>query len=734
MRTLYLIIFLCWILIGYSQNSSNLTNNRPLAAAVPIDQAPIIDGSILSEALWINIDPISSLKQTQPQYGENVSEQTDIRIAYTPTTLYISAVCYDNNPTGLVVNDARRDASLSGTDAIIFIFDTYKDGQNGFVFGTNSAGIEYDAQIDNEGVGNFNNNRQQGGTIGGVNLNWDAAWTVATEVGDYGWSAEFAIPLKTIRFSSGAQSWGMNIQRNISKNNEIAYWSLMPLNFDLNRVSMAGTLNGLNLKSQGNLKAIPYILAQTSKDYTSNDDYNNRVDAGLDIKYSVTPALTLDLTYNTDFAQVEVDDQQINLDRFNLFFPEKRPFFLENAGQFSVGSPGEVDLFFSRRIGLSEDGSPVPIIGGARLSGKLNQTNVGVLTMFTEEISESNINANNFTVGRVNHEFQNTRSSLGAAFISRNSMNTSDFSGAADYNHTYTIDGQLGFGKKADISGFAATTQTAGVMDNNHAFQLVGRYNWDGWRLSLGYTEVSETFNPEVGFLGRTAFRKVEGLIFYTERFADDSKWLEWRPHVSYRGYWNFEGFQETGFLHVDNHWVLRNLFEWHTGINFTREGVTESFQIGGTKVDAGTYDHQEAQIVFITNPNKPISLTTRHVIGGFFGGRRSAHSGTIKGRIGDQFNGELGFSYNDINLPNGDFIADIYRMRLSYSFTPRIFIQSLIQYNGAAKLWSTNARLGWLQAANTGLFIVYNETSLDGLRQNRNITLKYSYLFDVLK
>ena len=715
-----------------SQTTNN-ANSRPIADAVPIDHAPIIDGNVLTEQIWQDIRPISGLQQTQPQYSERVSEPTDIRIAYTSTTLYISAICYDTSPAGLVVNDARRDASLAGTDAIVFIFDTYKDGQNGFVFGTNSVGIEYDAQIDNEGVGNFNNNRQQGGTIGGVNLNWDAAWTVVTEVGDYGWSAEFAIPLKTLRFSSGEQSWGMNIQRNISKNNEIAFWSLMPLNFDLNRVSMAGALHGLDLKSQGNLKAIPYILAQSARDFNNSDRADTRLDAGLDIKYSVTPALTLDLTYNTDFAQVEVDDQQINLDRFNLFFPEKRPFFLENAGQFSVGSPGEIDLFFSRRIGLAEDGSPVPITGGARLSGKLNQTNVGLLTMFTEEVSASNINANNFTIGRVNHEFQNTRSSLGAAFISRNSINGTDGIGAAGYNHTYAIDGQLGFGKKADISGFAATTQTQGVSDGNHALQLVGRYNWDGWRLQLGYTEVSETFNPEVGFLGRTAFRKIEGLIFYTERFSDDSKWLEWRPHVSYRGYWNFAGFQETGFLHIDNHWVLRNLFEWHTGINFTREGVSESFEISGTLVDPGTYDHQEAQIVFITNPNKPISIGTRHVIGGFFGGRRSAHSGTINGRIGDKFNGELGFSYNDIDLPNGDFIADVYSLRLSYSFTPRIFIQSLIQHNGAIDLWSANARIGWLQAANTGLFIVYNESSLDGLQQNRSITLKYSYLFDVL-
>ncbi|MBT8220656.1 MAG: carbohydrate binding family 9 domain-containing protein [Bacteroidia bacterium] len=704
------------------------------AKAYAIENAPVIDGNIKDDPAWQNVEAIGLFYQQQPNYGLPASEKTDFMIAYDTRNLYIAAVCYDADPQNLVVADARRDASLSGTDAILFIMDTYQDGQNGFVFGTNPAGIEYDAQIDNEGVGNFNNNRQQGGMIGGVNINWDASWTVKTAVTDEGWVAEFAIPLKTIRFSSGEQVWGFNVQRNIPRSNEVNFWSRMPVNFDLNRVSMAGEISGLNLNRQGNLKLIPYVLGQTSRDYNTQDDFDTKGDAGIDLKYSLTPALTLDLTYNTDFAQVEVDDQQVNLDRFNLFFPEKRPFFLENAGQFAVGSPGEIDLFFSRRIGIGENGRLVPIIGGARLSGKLNQTNVGFLSMFTDEVDDAGILKNSFTVARVNHEFQGTRSALGAAFINRGGVDRPE-NAIDDFNRTYALDGQIGFGKKADLSGFVATTKTAGVDQDNHAFQLIGRYTWNGWRMFAGYSEVSEGFNPEVGFLGRTAFKKFEGLIFYTDRRPENSAWLEWRPHVSYRAYWNFEGFQETGFLHVDNHWVFKSLFEFHTGINFTREGVTQAFEISeGVTVPTGTYDHEEAQIVFITNPNKPLSISTRHVIGGFFGGRRSAHSGSVKGRIGDKFNSELGFSYNDIDLPEGDFIAEIYRLRLSYSFTPRFFVQSLIQYNSSRDLWSTNARLGWIQQANTGLFIVFNDVNENGLVQNRSFTVKYSRLFDVLK
>ena len=354
--------------------------------------------------------------------------------------------------------------------------------------------------------------------------------------------------------------------------------------------------------------------------------------------------------------------------------------------------------------------------------------------MFTDDIDGTTINKNNFTVGRVNHEFKNTRSSLGGIFANRSSLNDLD-GGGNDYNRTFAIDGQFGFGKKADISGFVATTKTAGIDDGNHAFQLNGRYNWSGWRLQAGYMEVTDDFNPEVGFLARKGFKKLEGLIFYTDRKPEQSKWLEWRPHIAYRGYWNFEGFQETGFIHIDNHWVFKSLLEFHTGINFTKEGVTNDFEISNNvTVPMGVYDHAELQFVFMSNPNKPVSIGTRHVIGGFFGGRRSAHSGTIKARIGDKFNSEIGFSYNDISLPNGDFTAEVYRTRLTYSFTPRLFIQTLIQYNSSRDLWSTNARLGWIEQSNTGLFIVFNEANEDGLIQNRSFTVKYSKLLDVLK
>ena len=719
-------LFLFLLLVGHQ----NYSQEFPVATAVALDQPPQLDGDVLNDPVWQQIETIGDLVQTRPNFGAPASEKTEVRIAYTDDVFYVSAVCYDAKPDGLVVSDARRDANLDNTDAFLFIVDTYKDGQNGFIFGTNSLGVQYDAQVDNEGQGNFNPNRQQAGTIGGFNLNWDASWEVYTEVGSYGWSAEFAIPVRTLRFQSG-KDWGINIRRNIRKSNEVVYWAQIPVGFSINRLSLAGTLTGLDLQSPGNLKVIPYVLGRAEKDFTvadSKTDFSG--DAGADLKFSVTPSLTLDLTYNTDFAQVEVDDQQVNLDRFNLFFPEKRPFFLENAGQFTVGSPGEVDLFFSRRIGIGDGGRIVPIIGGARLSGKLNKTNIGLLSMFTEDVPDEGIEKNNFTLARVNHEFGG-RTALGAVIINKEDLQSDN-----SYNRTFAMDGKLGLGNKARFSGFYARTQDPEKFDDAHSYKLQYDYQWNNWVMRGAYTEVGEGFNPEVGFLLRSAYRKPEALVLRHVRPKNpDAKILEYRPHVSYRGYWNFEGFQETGFLHIDNHWEYKSGLEIHTGVNFTREGVVNAFEISdGVTIQPGTYDHAEAQIIFFTNRSNPLSISTRHVLGGSFGGSRYLNSVTLRYRQGDKLNTELGYQYNKFDLPVGNFSANVLRGAVAYSFTPNMYLQSLIQNNTVTDLWALNVRFGWLQRANAGLFFVINANWQDGSPFNNSFIIKYSRMIDLVR
>ncbi|MBT3645726.1 MAG: carbohydrate binding family 9 domain-containing protein, partial [Cryomorphaceae bacterium] len=704
--SLFIIFFFSFQSTIYSQE--DFIKVRPEVKINYIENDPIIDGNVINDKIWNSIFPITSMTQVTPNFGEPSSEKTEIRLAYTDRNLYISVVGFDSDPSKIVVSDSKRDADLNDEDSFLFILDTYNDFQNGFLFGTNSDGMQYDAQIDNEGIGNFNpNSRQKGGTLGGTNVNWDASWEVKTIKGDFGWSAEFSIPLSSLRFLPGEnKTWGLNFQRNISKNSETSFWASLPLGFDIKRVSISGKLKGLDLKSPKNLKIIPYTIGNASYQKLDNQtDVSVDLDAGFDIKYSLTPGLTLDLTYNTDFAQVEVDEQQVNLDRFNLFFPEKRAFFLENAGQFSVGSPGEVDLFFSRRIGIGDEGQVVPIKGGGRISGKIGQTNVGILNMVTDEISDQNIYENNFSVARVNHDFNNSRSSLGVVYVGKNEMGDSN----KHYNNVYAIDGKLGLGKKADITGFFSKSDSPGIDSSDHSFKLIANYNWDGWRINAGYTEVGEGFNPEVGFLMRSAFKKPEFIVFKQIRLKDFGPLLEVRPHIAHRSYFDFQDRLVSSWTHIDNHWVWPSGFEIHTGVNITSEGVFDAFKISDVEIPSGEYYHNELQLYIKSNPNTALSFTSRTVIGGYYGGDRFLFSNNIKYRIGNKFNSTLNLDYTKLNLENGDINALISGLRLSYSFSPKMYLQSLIQYNNVTNVTSVNTRFGMLQTANSGLFIVIN-------------------------
>jgi len=737
MKKLFVIINLFLFPIFLFSQKSDLSI-RPSLIATILESDPIIDGNVLSDKVWVNISPITKMIQTKPLFSVESSEKTEIRIAFSNSILYLGVVCYDSSPNTLVVSDSRRDANLDDDDSFLFIIDTYNDQQNGFLFGTNSAGMEYDAQIDNEGVGNRTAQRQQGGVIGGTNLNWDASWIVKTEVGDYGWSAEFAIPLKSLRFSPGEnKSWGINFQRNISKSNEIAFWAPLPLgfNFGIKRVSLAGKMNGISLKKPGNLKFLPYGLTQFTNNTVDNKISSN-IDFGADIKFSVTPSLTLDLTYNTDFAQAEVDKQQVNLDRFNLFYPEKRAFFLENAGQFSVGSPGEIDIFFSRRIGISDNGSVVPILAGGRLSGKVGSTNIGLLSMVTDDIESLDINKNSFYVARVNHNFTNSRSSIGAALVGKSELNNSESLGKSDYNNVFAVDGVWGIGKKAKISGFMSKSSTPGIESNDHAFKFSANYDWNSWNIYAQYSEVGDGFNPEVGYLERASFKKPSYLIFKTIRVAEDRKLLEYRPHISGRYYFDTKGNIVTTYTHIDTHWVWKSGLEIHTGYNIRKEWVSEGFYISNLLINSGEYNNSEAQLVFMTNKTQKLSLSTRSNFGGYFGGSKISNSANLNYRYGDKFISTLSINSNNIKMENEKLNVLISGLGLTYSFSPRIFIQSLIQYNNVENLLSVNTRFGLLNDANTGLFVVFNilkdNDKIDNLN-SQQVTLKYTHSFDLI-
>ena len=716
----------------------------PLARAARVEGAPEIDGDVLGEAIWDDAVVTTGFRQTRPNEGQPASDRTEVRILYNDDTLYFGIVCYVSDLSTIIVSDSRRDTPLDETDSFQIILDTYLDKQNGFVFGTNPAGLEYDGQVTNEGQGSGRGggrggrpSGQQRGSGGGFNLNWDGVWQVNARISEIGWTAEVAIPFRTIRYPSGEiQTWGVNFQRNIRHRNEQVFWAPLPRQFSLNRLSLAGELQGLEVPAQRNLKLTPYVLGEAIR--REVDTTTTALgDFGADLKYSVTPSMTLDLTYNTDFAQVEVDEEQINLDRFNLFFPEKRPFFLENAGLFSVGQTGQTEVFFSRRIGIGESGEQIPILGGGRLSGKVgNNTNIGFLSMQTESMSASGTPSTNFTVARVRQDFVN-RSNVGAIFVNRDA--TGSLAGESDYNRSYAIDGRYGIGQNGTVSGFAAQTETPGVRGDTHAYNLSANYDSERYQLRAGFSEVGPNFNPEVGFYARRGYQRANG--GFRAALRPENSWgvHELRPHINNNTIWNYHTGQiETQFTHIDNHTEWRNGYEIHTGMNLTKEGVLEPFQIfPGVIVPVGTYDHAEAQLVFQSNQGAPVSFQVRSNIGGFFGGDRVQAGPQLNMRVGETFNAQVAWDWNDIDLPGGAFVTNLGRLRVNYSFTTRMFLQALVQYNDRADLWSSNIRFAILSDANTGLFIVYNDTQGIGdfrpTGAGRTLTIKYSQLFDVL-
>jgi hypothetical protein len=481
--------------------------------AVQIEGAVRIDG-ILDEPAWAEALPAGDFVQHEPLEGEPATEKTEVLLIYDKDNLYVGVRCFDSEPTKILVTKSERDSELENTDAFWMVFDTFQDRQNGFVFGTNPSGLEFDAQVATEGQGGGGSRGRAGsrragsGSGGGLNKNWDANWEVATLINEKGWFAEFRIPFGTLRFrQTPVQQWGVNFARNIRRKNEQDFWSRVPRQWDLYRLTFAGDLFGLEVEPPTNFKFTPYVIGSIQRDYQNHPDGDTNYlgDAGLDLKYSVTPSMTLDLTYNTDFAQVEVDEQQVNLTRFNLFFPEKRPFFLENAGLFAVGSSRQVELFFSRRIGIDKSSRVVPIMGGVRLTGKVDRWNVGFLNMQTDDVGDCSVEGPdcvtqpvNFTVARVYREF-GSRSRLGGIVVNKEVTGSGIYQ--ADYNRTFGLDGRLGVGESFLATGYLAGTSThhqndtAAYHDSQHAYNLRAEHSTRTERLWLEYTEVGKNFN-----------------------------------------------------------------------------------------------------------------------------------------------------------------------------------------------------------------------------------------------
>jgi uncharacterized protein DUF5916 len=677
-----------------------------------IATAPQIDGR-LGEAVWREAQPLTDFVQRDPSEGAPSTERTEVRILTDGEALYIGAWLFDREPGAIVPGERVRDVDLTNSDYFAIIFDTYHDRQNGFVFATTPAGVEYDGQVIKEGEGGGvfqqGQTRAQAGSAGGFNLNWDATWTVATHVDSLGWYAEFRIPFSTLRYGNAReQTWGLNVARSIRRRHEESFWSPIPRQYSLYRVSRAGRLVDLEVPRRRIATVTPYILTSAQHLYSTDailvrwDSTHYPNELGLDAKLGITPSLTLDATYNTDFAQVEVDQQQTNLTRFPLFFPEKRPFFLENAGVFSAGTPQAVELFFSRRIGIDTLGNPVPITGGGRLTGRIAGLTLGAMQLFTER--QAGIQpANSYSVGRVVREWG--RSRIGMLGVQR--VATRD---GGDRNTTLAADGRLALSEAVTLDWWVAKTSTPGRTGRDGA--LSGRlgYHTGRWDNGVRFAQVGEDFNPEVGFVSRRGYRYYEPSVFYTMPLTH--RYLRyWQPHASYRGYFGFDSKVQSDWLHLDlGQAELNNGGQIGPEVNLYREGLSQPFDIArGVTLPVGEYHWTSLGFDFGTNPSAPFGFLTKIEAGQFYNGTRYGWTSTTTVRRGSALTASVQFDYNKVRLDQGDFVRSLVGLRLGYFFTPRIFTQSLVQFNNQAEVFSANIRFGWLNTAGTGLFVVLN-------------------------
>ena len=721
------------VLSAQSMNVPTTSGSGRIGRATVVRTAPTLDGR-LDDAIWREGALFTDFVQREPLEGTPVTERTEVRILTDGEALYVGAWLYDREPQLIVPSEKIRDVTLTNSDYFAFILDTYHDRQNGFLFGTTPSGIEHDEQIIREGEGGGvfagGQNRAQAGALGGINVNWDASWTVRTSQDSLGWYAEFRIPFSTIRYGGGdVQTWGLNIMRGIRRRNEEALWSRVSRQFSINRLSQAGMLEGLAVPAQRIATVTPYSLGSTSRNFATQNAYRGIAEFGVDAKYGITPSLTLDLTYNTDFAQVEVDEQRTNLTRFPLFFPEKRPFFLENAGVFSAGTPQAVDLFFTRRIGIdAATGQPQPILGGGRLTGRIGGLTVGALQMVTDDVGATA--GNSYSVARVLTEIS-ARSRVGVIAVQRQS--TAD---GGNYNRVIGADARVGIGQDWTADAWVGRSETPGRAGDPWSWSSRVAFQTRDWNHSARVLQVGEAFNPEVGFMGRPAGYRFDELMLM--RLVRSPKWTrvrQWNPHISLRRYVGTDGFLQSSWAHIDlTEAEFNSGARFGPDINVYTEGLQAPFTIApGVVLPAGQYRFALPGIDWGTDPSAPLSFLARLESGEFYSGTRSGGNVTFTARRGASISSSLTLDYQDVDLPQGDFIRQLIGVKFAYFFTPRIFVQTLTQYNNQAEIFTANLRFAWLNTAGTGLFIVFNDgeqaDSFTRWREPvaRSLTIKYT-------
>ena len=683
---------------------------RAIRLTEPLD----FDGR-LDDAIYDRVPGVGGFIQALPLEGEPATEATEVWVFYDDETLYVAGRNWDSHPERMVATEMRRDNfGIFNNENLAVILDTFYDRRNAFFFYMNPIGGFFDGLIVDER---------------NVNRDWTAVWDSKAARFENGWTMEMAIPFKTLRYARGGpQVWGINFRRTVRWKNELSYLTAVPAALGpraITKISSAGTLVGLEAPaSSRTIEVKPYAIGDAAgfrADSGGGLDREFGGDFGVDAKVGITNGLIADLTWNTDFAQVEADAQQINLTRFSLFFPEKREFFLEGQGIFSFGTSSRAPpsgstrsfgppsstpvLFFSRQIGIA-DGQAVPIAGGGRVTGRIGDYNVGALAIRSGASSAAGSPATDFSVLRLKRDILN-RSTVGVMGTYRSHTES-----GLGRNVAGGVDARFGFFEHLDIQTYAAWTQNE--LEDETGMSYLGQldYNGDRYGLKAERLVVGDGFDPGIGFLRRFDFQR----NYAEARFSPRPHSIGWLRKIGWTGSVDYttdnESVLETRIFSLRTQVEMENGDQFNVNLARNHEVLSEEFVLDsdeGIGVGVGGYDFDHVRVSYQAGPQRPVSGNVAYQQGGFFSGTRREAAWRGRVELSTRFTLEPTVSMNWIELPTGNYDTNLIASRINFTLSPRSFLAAFLQYNTAADSLSTNVRFRWEYEPGSDFYVVYN-------------------------
>ena len=687
-----------------------------------------LDGFV-NETIWLNIPAISDFVMREPIEGGEPTERTEVRLAYDRENLYMAVILYDSDPTGIKAFLKKRDEDVETEDSFTWFFDTYLDKRNAYIFSINPLGLKSDALLST-------------GQGSSVNKNWDGIWELKTQIGTFGWSAEIKIPFRTLNFDSNSDTWGVNFRRIIRRKNEEVLWTGYKLNQGIERPQDGGILLGLTGISQGiGLEAKPYASLQNEKIAEEDDKY--KFESGFDINYNITSNLKASFTLNTDFAETEVDDREINLTRFPLQFPEKRDFFLEGAGIYAYAPRSGINPYFSRSIGL-RDGKPIPIKYGARILGRMGNLDMALLQVHTGK--KDTLNPEDFTVIRLKQNI-GRESTIGVYYTRRATKDGDLLADPVQDRHTLAADLEWSTSsflknKNLQFQAFLATHNSdSPVDDNTNLWDRSSRglrLNFPNrpWFAHCSYREFGTGYDPAVGFNRRNGLRRVEPAIGYSPIFEKSTLIREVTWRVLYQNLWDLDFKLLTQILRL----LLGDIrLESGERISFqlTRnlERLEEDFDILRDEsiiIPVAKYINWTLDVQLSSAPYRKIVGDLQFRRGGFWSGNRTVYEigATVRPLAG--LNVSLDYVHTDVSLEEGSFQTNLFELEGGYDITPEVSIASILQYDNLSKELGMNHRFRWIITPGSDIFLVFNHNWLreseDFRLVERSSVLKANY------